>query len=216
MANSLTFIDESSLKSILGKLYRERPLSSYAKSQRIPLFDEEVCIIYRGVARTQLLQIGGEESILGLVGPMMPIFSSFTLLNAYEAYALSDVDLMRLSWSEVQKSDVLMRELNRALIQRLRHAEVLLALHDRRQTSERLIGFLSFLAQEYGKPTHQGIRLEVHLTHQQIADAISTTRVSVTRLLGVLKKASFVKVGPNRHLYVMGELLNSALDPSNV
>ncbi len=209
MANSLVSIDASNLKPILGELYRNRSVSSYAKGKRIPLFDEEVCIIYRGIARTQLLQHGGAESTLGLVGPMMPVFSSFTLLSAYEAYALSNVDLMRLSWSEVQKSDVLMRELNRTLIQRLRHTEVLLALHSKRQTSERLIGFLSFLAQQYGKPTPRGIRLDIQLTHQQIADVISTTRVSVTRLLGSLKKASLIKVGPNRHLYVMGELFNS-------
>ncbi len=206
MTNSLTSIDMSNLKLILEELYQGWPLCSYSMGRRIPLFDNEVCIVYRGVVRTQILQKEGEECILGLVGPGMPVFSSFTLLNSYEAHALSNVDLVRLKWSEVQKSDPLMRELNRMLIKRLRHTEVLLALHSKRQTSERLIGFLSFLAQEYGKETPQGIRIEVQLTHQQIADAISTTRVTITRLLGVLRKASLIKIGPHRHLYVMDEL----------
>jgi CRP-like cAMP-binding protein len=208
MANSLTPLEVNSLKPILEELYRKRPLSSYTTGKRIPLSDGEVCIIYRGVARTQILQDGGEESILGLVGPMMPLSSSFTLLDAYEVYALTHVDLIRLRCSEVQKSGVLMRELNLMLIQRLRRTEALLALQGKRQTSERLIGFLSFLAQEYGRSTAQGIRLEIQLSHQQIADAISTTRVTITKLLGLLRKASLIEVGPNRHLHIMGELFN--------
>jgi CRP-like cAMP-binding protein len=208
MANSLTRLEVNSLKPVLEELYRKRPLSSYAMGQRIPLSDEEVCIIYRGVARTQILQDEGEESILGLVGPMMPLSSSFTLLDAYEVYALTHVDLVRLRCSEVQKSDVLMRELNLMLIQRLRHTEAWLALQGKRQIRKRLIGFLSFLAQEYGHSTSKGIRLEIHLSHQQIADAIGTTRVTITRSLGLLRKASLIKVGPNRHLHIMGELFN--------
>ncbi len=139
-----------SFKLILEGLYQGRPLSSYSPGQRISLLEDEVFIVYRGIIRTQNLQEEGEESILGLVGPMMPISSKFTMLNSYEAYALTAVDLLRLTWDEVFNSIDLLRELNRALIQRLLHAEVLLDLRSKRQISERLIAFLYFLAQEYG------------------------------------------------------------------
>ena len=206
-----------SLKLILEKLYEGRPLWSYASGKSIPLFEDEVCIVYRGIIRTQTLQPGGEESILGLAGPMMPVARKFTLLNPYEVYALTHVDLLRLKWEEIETSEVLTRELNRSLIQRLRHTEVMLALLSKRQTSERLMGFLSFLAQEYGKHTPQGIRIEVQMTHQQIADAICTTRVTITRLLGVLRKASLIKIGHDRYFYVMDELAsNHDLDFSSM
>ena len=195
-----------SVKLMLEEFYKGRALWSYASGKRIPLFEDEVCIIYRGMVRTQTLQPGGEESILGFMGPMMPVARKFTLLNPYEVHALTHVDLLRLSWDEIERSDDLVRELNRSLIQRLCHTEVMLALLSKRQTSERLIGFLSFLAQEYGKKTPQGTRIEVQMTHQQIADAICTTRVTVTRLLGVLRKASLIKVGQDRGIYVMDEL----------
>ena len=198
-----------SLKLILEKLYEGRPLCSYAPGKRIPLFVDEVCIIYRGIIRTQTLQPGGEESILGLVGPMMPVARKLTLLNFYEVYALTHVDLLRLKWEEIENSEVLTRELNRSLIKRLHHTEVMLALLSKRQTSERLIGFMAFLAQEYGKNTSQGIRIEVQMTHQQIADAFCTTRVTITRLLGVLRKASLIKIGHDRHIYVMDELASN-------
>jgi CRP-like cAMP-binding protein len=209
MANSLISVDMNSLKLMLEELYQGSPLWSYPTGKRIILREDEVCIIYRGIIRTQTLHQGGEEAILGLVGPMMPLSSHFTLLNSYEVYALTAVDLVRLKWSEVQKSDDLIRELNRTLIQRLRQTEVLLALRSKRQTSERLIGFLAFLAQFHGSQTPRGIRLEMQLTHQQIADALGTTRVTVTRLLGVLKKASLISIGADRHVYVMPELSKS-------
>jgi CRP-like cAMP-binding protein len=209
MANSLASLNMDSFKLILEELYRGRPLWSYSPGRRIPLFEDEMCIIYRGIIRTQTLQQGGEESIVGIVGPMMPISPKFTMLNSYEVYALTPVDLLRLKWDEVYRSNDLIRELNRTLIQRLCHTEVLLDLRSKRQTSERLIAFLSFLAQEYGQPTAQGVRLEIQLTHQQMADAINTTRVTITRLLGVLKKASMVKIGQDRIIYVMPGLSHS-------
>ena len=196
----------NNLKIMLEELYRGRPLWSYDSGRRIPLFEDEVCIIYRGIAHIRTLQSGGDESILGLVGPMMPVARRFTLLTPYAVYALTHVDLLRLKWEEVESSHVIMGELNSALIKRLRHTEVMIALLSKRHTSERLIGFLSFLAQEYGKQTLQGTRIEVYLTHQQIADAICTTRITITRLLGVLKNASLIRVGRDRHFYVTDEL----------
>jgi CRP-like cAMP-binding protein len=209
MAKALASLNMDSFKLMLEELYRGRPLWSYAPGRRIPLFEDEMCIVYRGIVLTQTLQHGGEESILGLVGPMMPVSKKFTMLNSYEVYALTPVDLLRLKWDEVYRSNDLMRELNRTLIHRLRHTEALLDLRSKRQTSERLIAFLSFLAQEYGKPTPQGVRLEIQLTHQQMADAINTTRVTITRLLGVLKRASMIKIGQDRTIYIMSELSHS-------
>ncbi len=216
MVNSLASIDRSRLKLILKEIYQGWPLRSYSVGARIPLYDEEVCIIRRGVVWTQALHLEGEESSLGLVGPRMPFSSSFTSFDSYEAYALSPVDLIRLSWSEVYSSEVLIRELNRMMIQRIRHTEALLAIQSKRQISERLIGLLLLLSQEYGKPTSQGIRLDVHLTHQKIADLISTTRVTVTRLMGVLKKASLIKVGVRGYLYIMDELMNYSRNMNRV
>jgi CRP-like cAMP-binding protein len=212
MVNSLAPLDMNNFKTMIGGLYAGWPLSSYPTGRKIPLRDEEVCIIYRGIICTQTFEQEGDESILGLVGPMMPVSTKFTLLNPYEVYALTPVDLIRTTWSELQKSEDLMREMNRALIQRLRQTEALFAICSKRQTSERLIGFLSFLAQEYGKPTLQGVRLEVQLTHQQIADSISTTRVTVTRLMGALRKASLIKIDSDRCLYIMNELSSSELN----
>ena len=53
-------------------------------------------------------------------------------------------------------------------------------------------GFLELLAKDSGEPCEAGLRLNLRLTHQEIASALSTTRVTVTRVLGQLRmKAGF-------------------------
>jgi CRP-like cAMP-binding protein len=49
------------------------------------------------------------------------------------------------------------------------------------------------------------------LTHQQIATVLNTTRVTITRLMGRLRDASFISVDKDRNLYVLDELSNDEL-----
>ena len=52
-------------------------------------------------------------------------------------------------------------------------------------------GFLELLANEYGQPCEHGLRLNPRLTHHDIAGALGTTRVTVTRVIGVLERRDF-------------------------
>jgi CRP-like cAMP-binding protein len=202
-------------KLMLEALCSGRKPYSFGLGSRIPLKGDDIYIVARGIVRIQTLSTDGDESILGLVGPMMPIAQRLTLLEPYEVYALTPVDILRLRWEEVQASVELLNEFNNATIRRLRHTEMMLSLLSKQQVLERLIGFLSFLSQEFGQPTPRGIRLEFQLTHRQIADALNTTRVTVTRLMGDLKRASFISVDKDRNLYVLDELSNDELGLSN-
>lgn len=44
------------------------------------------------------------------------------------------------------------------------------------------------------------IRIKVRLTHQMLANAIGTTRVTITRLLGELQQQGKVSFDDERHL----------------
>lgn len=195
----------------LEALYSGGTLCRFIAGRRIPLSEDDIYIVAHGIVQVQTLQASGDESILGLIGPMMPIAKRFTLIEPYEVYALTHVDLLRFRWQDVQASPPFMNELHHATIRRLRYTEMMLSLLSKKQILERLIGFFSFLSQEFGQPTSRGIRLEIQLTHQQIADALNTTRVTVTRLMGELKRASFIRVDKDRYLYVLDELSNDDL-----
>jgi len=56
---------------------------------------------------------------------------------------------------------------------------------------------------EIGAPCDEGTRLSVRLTHQHLASAIGTTRVTVTRLLGKLKEEGWLKLDSSRHIVLL-------------
>ena len=63
-----------------------------------------------------------------------------------------------------------------------------------RKTIDRLTSFLTLLVEEYG--IHQGDTccLPYTLTHAQIGSAIGSTRVTVTRLMGKLRRQGIISI----------------------
>jgi CRP-like cAMP-binding protein len=204
-----------SLRTLLEELYQERNLRHFPAGRAIPLCRDDVWIIYRGMVQVQTLHPSGDESIISLIGPMMPLAQKFTTLESYDTYALTNVDLLRLTWQDIQASPRLSMEMNQLLALRLRQTESLLALMGRRQIGDRLIGFLGFLAREFGQQMPEGIFIDVHLTHQQIANVLGVTRVTVTRFLGILKQASLFWVAEDRRWHVSPRILDCNLDLSD-
>lgn len=188
------------LRQLLEEIYRGRSLHPYSNGQPIPLSHDEIWIVCRGVVQLSTLYPNGDEALLGLAGPSMPFGLPFTLINPYQATALSDVDLMRLSVAEVDQSSTLAQGILRHLNRRLRQTEALLALVGHRRVRDRLCQLLLLLRQEIGQPVKEGDRLGVRLTHQHLANAIGTTRVTVTRLLGQLKEEGWLKIDRTYHI----------------
>jgi len=190
------------LRQLLEEYYQERTLVPYPAGQTIPLQSDEIWIVGRGVVVLSTLYQSGDEAVLGLAGPAMPFGLPLTAIVPYQATALTDVDVMRLTMAEIEQSPSLRQGIDRQLARRLRQTEALLALGGYRRVEERLRQLLLLLAQEMGQPTADGLRLTVRLTHQHLANAIGTTRVTVTRLIGQLRRENWLTIDANRHLIV--------------
>jgi CRP-like cAMP-binding protein len=85
---------------------------------------------------------------------------------------------------------------------RYRQSEALLALLGLRRIEDRVRGFLELLANDYGQPCEQGLRLQIKLTHQELASTLSTTRVTGTRILGALRAEGWLQIDSQRRLVV--------------
>lgn len=188
------------LRDLLEELYQEKTLHPFRAGQPIPLQDNQVWIVCRGVVQLNTFYANGEEALLGLASPSMPFGLPLTLIHPYQAIALSDVDLMPLAIAEIEQSPVLSQSIFRQLNRRLRQTEALLALAGHRRVEERLRQLLLLLQEEVGQPVPQGTRLGVRLTHQHLASAIGTTRVTVTRLLGQFRQDGWLTIDRSRHL----------------
>jgi CRP/FNR family transcriptional regulator len=50
------------------------------------------------------------------------------------------------------------------------------------------------LCRDFGVPGSEGITIDLRLSHQAIAEAIGSTRVTITRLLGDLRNDGLVQI----------------------
>lgn len=180
--------------NLLEQLYCDRTLTPYSAGRTIPLKADQLLIICRGVVQLFTIQQDGSETLLGLAGPSMPIGLCLTTVDPYWATALTDVDVLPLDIAEVEASPALMAGIFRHLSLRLQQAEAWLALAGKRLVADRLKHLLLLLARDFGQVEPNGIRIPVRLTHHQLATAIGTTRVTVTRLLKDFKAEGWLVI----------------------
>lgn len=184
----------------LEQLYQGKALQSFRGGQEISMRSDEVWVVARGVVQLGTFYDTGDEALLGLACPSMPFGLPLTLIRPYHASALTDVDLMRLTWMELEQSPVLAQGIFQHTARRLRQTEAVLAMVGYRRVEDRLRHLLLLLKREVGQPVQEGTRLGVRLTHQQLANAIGTTRVTVTRLISQLREENWLVIDGDRHI----------------
>ncbi|NET08215.1 MAG: helix-turn-helix domain-containing protein [Symploca sp. SIO2B6] len=165
------------------------PKYSYAKGETIHLEQQIIWLVSRGLVKLSTINENGEEMLVGLAGTSMSFSSGMTALNNYQATALSEeVELVRIAWTEIDVYPRLKQNFLAQINRRLKQTELLLAISGKQQVKERLQHFLLFLKQEIGQSVAEGTLLNVRLTHQELANACRTTRVTITRELGKLQQ----------------------------
>jgi CRP-like cAMP-binding protein len=180
--------------TLLEQLYQERSLITYNAGCNIPLQHQDLHIIYRGVVQLHTLHADGGETIVGLCGPSMAFGKAITSVDPYWATALSEINLLPLSMSEIEASPTLMAGIFPQLVRRLQQSEAWLAISGRRLVCDRLRFVLVQLAQDFGHVEPGGVRIKLRLTHHQISTIIGTTRVTVTRLLRDFKNEGWLTI----------------------
>jgi CRP/FNR family transcriptional regulator len=78
----------------------------------------------------------------------------------------------------------------------------------------RIMKLILRLAARYGAGAGQDLHLDIHLTHQEIADMVGTTRQSVTTVLSQLTRQGVMRL-ENRQIHIENlELLDTLANPS--
>jgi Crp-like helix-turn-helix domain len=85
---------------------------------------------------------------------------------------------------------------------RYQHQRQTLRLHNLTQgrVIDQLLGYLHLLGEEFGEDDGRGLHLPFVLTHAQLAGAIGSTRVTITRLLGELRKYGEIKMSDGNRI----------------
>jgi CRP-like cAMP-binding protein len=188
------------LPPTLSDLQRQRASCFYRKRQNIVLNPNDIWVVHQGVVQLGTIDPDGNEVLLGLAVPSMPLGLPLTWVNPYQATALSDVQMMRFTLAEIESSPNLRYFVMRNLERRLQQSEALQSILGYRLIKDRLYHLLLLLKREVGEPSAQGVRLSVRLTHQDLANTIGTTRVTITRLLGLLREEGCLTFDRRHHI----------------
>lgn len=174
--------DDSSLR-------RTRYLQTrYLQGQPIHVDADLVMVIESGVVAQTVIHADGSEVLLGFYGPDQlliphPDDGCFIHLKAH-----TDTHVRLLTWAQA----ALWPDFAERLRLRLRLMEAWSANQARPHLADRVLGLLTLLGEQFGVVTAQGLRVDVRITHAQIATAVGAARTTVTRILGELRSRRLV------------------------
>ncbi|QHG15374.1 PAS domain-containing protein [Nostoc sp. ATCC 53789] len=191
---------ESGIVKNDGDLFNDRQVHKHSKGETIPLNPLIIWYVSQGLVKLNTYCETGEEVLIGLATAGMVFGSSLTSLNIYQATALSDVKLVSIYAAEIEASPNLSHTLLPKINQRLRQTESFLVISGRRRVQERLHYLLELLKREVGETVPEGTRLSVRFTHEDIASACCTTRVTITRLMGKLQEEGIISFDSKKHI----------------
>ena len=164
---------------------------------------ERVYLLRRGAVRLSRGYESGEEITVALLRENS-IFGVLSLLTGqrsdrfYHSVAFTRVDMVSAPANSVRQAIEADARVGLLLLQglssRILQTEAMIETLTHRDMSSRLVSFLLVLCRDFGVPGDRGITIDLRLSHQAIAEAIGSTRVTITRLLGDLRNAGLVEI----------------------
>lgn len=164
---------------------------------------ERVYFLLKGAVKLSRVYESGEEITVAMLRENS-VFGVLSLLTGqrsdrfYHAVAFTPVELLSSPIEQVEYSlknhpDLALLMLQ-GLSSRILQTEMMIETLAHRDMVSRLVSFLLILCRDFGVPTNEGIRIDLKLSHQAIAEAIGSTRVTITRLLGDLRNDGLVQI----------------------
>jgi CRP-like cAMP-binding protein len=152
------------------------PQKLFARREVLPPHNEVLWRIERGAVRTLTWTEDGTFITLGYWGPGDIIGYALSRVTPYQIESLTSLEV------SVVPTHLWYQDID-ALLSHIKQSEELLSIVHRKPMSLRLWQFLVWLCEKFGREVEQGKLLDLHITHQEIAEVLNTTRVTVTRLL---------------------------------
>lgn len=158
----------------------------FQRRERLPLRRDHLWKIESGVVRTLTYLENGTVVTLGLWGVGDIVSRVLSKADPYYIECLTPVQATAIP---VTESD----DLPPLFIEHIHQLQTFLEIVHSRPVDEALHKLLTLLANKFGSDVSQGQLIEFHLTHQEIAETIGTTRVTVTRLLKEFEQQGIIE-----------------------
>lgn len=168
---------------------------TFASSELIPLQADSYWLLQQGIVKICAWTEEGHPITLGYWGEKDIVGRPLPLVYPCQVKCLTQVHALSIP---MHKSN----SVNDFIHRHLRQTEELLYIMRAEKMRDRLCQMLTWLGQKFGKEIEIGQLIDIHITHQDLAEIIGATRVTVTKLVNLLEKEGFLS-RPERNTIVL-------------
>lgn len=164
----------------------EPNLTNFARRSFLPLRQDSVWLLQTGVVRTLTVLEDGTAVTLGLWGSGDIVGRALSQANPYHIETLTPVEATLIYKQNLP-------EVTEAMLLHMQRSEQFIEILHHKQAETTLLQLFGWLAKRFGYQVQTGQRIDLRLTHQDIADLIGLTRVTVTRLLKSFERQGIIQ-----------------------
>ncbi|MEC4817994.1 MAG: Crp/Fnr family transcriptional regulator [Scytonema sp. PMC 1069.18] len=180
--------------------YGENVKQSFKPRSFLPLQQNSLWKIETGVVRVMTWHEDGTLVILGVWGPGDMVSRGFSKIEPYQIECLTKVEAVLFpieGWFP----------LTEVLLAHIQQAEELAVVRSYKTVELMLIKLLTWLVKKFGREIETGHLIDLRLTHQDIADMLNSTRVTITRILTQLEEQGLIHRLPLHRIVLKEEEL---------
>lgn len=188
-------MNQINLSRTASTQFVERRSLYFDRRSRLPYRRDSLWQIKSGGVRAFTCLEDGNYVTLGLWGVGDIVSPALSKSETYQIECLTAVEASLLPLNQHQ-------QINEALISQFQQLQEFIEILHCRPVDFALWRLLSWLAKKFGHQVEGGIAIDLRLTHQEIAEILGITRVTVTRLLKELQEQGAIARLPHKSLVV--------------
>lgn len=181
--------------TVISRSLIQPEIRSFKRRSTIPLRHTALWRIESGVVRMVTWLEDGSTVTLGLCGAGDVVGTYLSAIEPYQIECLTEVEATPLSADEWLPDPA-------QLLARVQQAEEFMLIRSHRRVEEMLLKLLTWLSKKFGRKVNTGHLIDLRLTHQDLAELLGTTRVTITRVLKQFEQQGLVQRLPN-HLTLL-------------
>ncbi|MCC5598776.1 Crp/Fnr family transcriptional regulator [Nostoc favosum] len=157
----------------------------FARRSFLPEHQNGLWKIETGFIRTFTYLEDGTTVALGLWGPGDVVGKALSKLDPYQMECLTKVEATVLPLEEWSK-------LTETLLTHIQQAQELMVIRSHKKVETMLLKLLAWLSKKFGSEVEKGRLIDMRLTHEDLAEMLGSTRVTITRILGQFEQEGLI------------------------
>jgi CRP-like cAMP-binding protein len=179
-------------------LTANQPTNFFNCREQLPSIEDSLWLITSGVVKSYTIEDYNVITTLGFWGIQDVVGQCLSNIEPYILECLSDVEAIAIpqqQWSEVFS----------AIIHHGQQTEQFIYMMRASRVHKRLWLLLQWLGNKFGKRSETGRLIDFRLTHQELANTLGTTRITVTKILSRFEQEGLI-FRPNKKSIVVNDL----------